>query len=230
MRNQVPVVLTREEIRYAHITFSQFGEDMAVRRWVRRQRPDSHIFVDAGCFHPICYSNTLLLHKQGWKGVNIDMDPNKIARFRVLRPLDHNVVAALSSSAEEKRMFHYDDGAIDRLGDVGERDWESAIRTKPLCSALVHTETLDSVLRKSPFPIPSIGYLNVDCEGYDLEVLRGLSLDRYKPAIITIEARSSQERKDVSDYLLPRGYAHLETVSLTLVFVREEPQSLLKAQ
>lgn len=221
LRNHVPVHLSREEIRYARINFSQFGEDMAIERWIERRRPDSHIYVDAGCFHPIHCSNTLLLHKSGWKGVNIDMDRNKIINFHSLRPLDHNVVAALSNVAGEKRMFQYEGGGTDRLGDDSEEKMKSAIGEDPLSSILVHTETLNSVLATVPFAIPSIGYLNIDCEGHDLSVLEGLSLERYKPAIITIEALSDQERIKVFEYLLARGYSHKESIYRTLVFVRD---------
>jgi hypothetical protein len=220
LRNRVRVDLSREEIRCAQITFSQFGEDMAVARWVERQMPKSCIYVDAGCFHPIHFSNTLLLNKQGWKGVNIDMDEQKIARFRVLRPADHNVVAALGSSCCTKRMLRYQSGLTDRLGEVDDDQLTSVIGETPLSSAVTRTETLDNILTAAPFPVAEIGYLNVDCEGYDLEVLKGLSLDIYNPVIITIEAISNDDQKGVYEYLVERGYSHKETIYRTLVFVR----------
>jgi hypothetical protein len=40
-----------------------------------------------------------------------------------------------------------------------------------------------------------IGYLNIDCEGHDLEVLKGFDLARYQPSIITRRAGKMRNRK-----------------------------------
>ena len=38
-------------------------------------------YVDVGCYHPIHLSNTFLLHKKGWNGVNIDISEYTIDLF-----------------------------------------------------------------------------------------------------------------------------------------------------
>jgi FkbM family methyltransferase len=211
----VPQNLTREEIRGAQITFSQFGEDMAVLRWVE----EPQIYVDVGCYHPIYCSNTLLLHKRGWKGVNVDLDKSRIAEFDRLRPGDYNVLAAVSSRERELKIFEYEIGLTDRLGEVHEEELKSLIGSEPTGARLVKTRTLNSILQSCPWPIGQIGYLSIDCEGHDLEVLQGLDLDRYKPAIITIEAFVEEERRAIFDHLIPREYEHKETIYKTFLFV-----------
>jgi hypothetical protein len=101
LRNRTDLDLSRDEIRFAQICFSQFGEDLAVLRWVKKLNDVARVYVDAGCFHPIHCSNTLLLHKMGWRRVNIDLGDDKINLFRELRPTDVNVVAALSSTKQK---------------------------------------------------------------------------------------------------------------------------------
>ena len=54
-------------------------------------------YVDAGCYHPLHLSNTYLLHKRGWEGINIDVSEYSIDLFNYLRPKDHNVNAAVTS-------------------------------------------------------------------------------------------------------------------------------------
>jgi hypothetical protein len=106
LRNGVDLNLSREEFRYSRVGFAQFSEDLAVIRWIDERIPQiPRIYVDAGCFHPIHCSNTLLLHKRGWRGVNIDMFPSKIAAFKALRPADYNVLAALSSHIQEVEVL-----------------------------------------------------------------------------------------------------------------------------
>jgi hypothetical protein len=91
LRDRVNVKLSREEVRFSKLSFSQFGEDLAVSRWLDEQFPDApHIYVDAGAFHPIHFSNTLLLKKRGWWGINIDMVASKIE----LRPTQRRGIEA----------------------------------------------------------------------------------------------------------------------------------------
>jgi FkbM family methyltransferase len=218
LRNRIPHDLSREEFRYAQISFSQFGEDMAVERWVERLNPPVKIYVDVGCFHPIHCSNTLLLYKRGWKGVNIDFDSEKIALFEACRPTDYNLVAAVSSAERKKRVFRYEGSLTNRLGDLEARGVRSAIGSEPLSSSVVRTRVLDSILAEAPWPIPQIGYLNIDCEGHDLEVLQGLSLDRYKPTIVTIEALTEEDQRQIRKYLFRNRYTHREIIHRTLLF------------
>ncbi len=71
-------------------------------------------------------------------------------------------------------------------------------------------------------PIDRVGYVNIDCEGHDLEVLKGLNLERYRPALITIEALAPDAAKAIINYLVASGYMHKETLRWTLLFVRTE--------
>ena len=221
LNSGVPQNLTREEIHAAQITFAQFGEDMAVLRWVDGLKMIPQIYVDVGCYHPIHFSNTLLLHKRDWKGVNVDLNKSRITEFERLRPGDYNVLAAVSSSERELKIFEYDLGSTDRLGEVHEEKPESRIPGEKLTGTrLVKTRALNSILQSCPWPVGQIGYLNIDCEGHDLEVLKGLDLDRYQPAIITIEAFLEEERHAVFDHLIAREYEHKETIYGTLLFVK----------
>src|SRR4029079_13027303 len=111
--------LSREEFRYSRISFSQFGEDLAVLRWLDEWFPNAkRVYLDAGAFHPIHCSNTLLLHKRGWWGVNVDMVAAKIDCFRDLRPDDFNVIAALDHCDRDAYVMEHEVGLIDELAEA----------------------------------------------------------------------------------------------------------------
>ena len=78
-------------------SYSQFSEDIVIKEifgnFVGK-------YVDIGCFHPIKYSNTALLHKNGWTGTNIDLNQKSIDLFNACRPNDLNLVACLSDRIE----------------------------------------------------------------------------------------------------------------------------------
>jgi FkbM family methyltransferase len=218
LRNGEPVHLSRDEIRFAQFSFGQYGEDLAVLRWVEQLAPASLVYVDVGCFHPVHFSNTLLLHKRGWRGVNVDLNAARIAEFQRLRAGDYNVIAAVSSEERELSVAEYAAGLTDRLVEPDQQSVTSLIGEAPTGTRPVRTKTLDGILQSCPWPVPGIGYLNIDCEGHDLEVLKGLDLARYRPAVITIEAFPDQ-RGAILEYLGMHEFERKETICNTLVFV-----------
>ena len=52
------------------------------------------VYVDAGCYHPLHLSNTYLLYKRSWNGINIDISEFSIKLFNYLRPNDVNINSA----------------------------------------------------------------------------------------------------------------------------------------
>ena len=90
-------------------------------------------------------------------------------------------------------------------------------------SAIV-TTTLNEVLELAPRVIKKIGYLNIDYEGLDLEVLKGLDLIRYAPTVITIEAHDDQVSQTMA-YLQDRGYVRKEQLHFTHLYVRSSATS-----
>src|SRR5438045_8009791 len=77
--------LSREEWKHVNLSFSQFGEDLAV---LRHFEDRVGYFVDVGAHHPIRLSNTYLLYRCGWSGINVDANPDGIELFRKKRPRD----------------------------------------------------------------------------------------------------------------------------------------------
>ena len=62
-------------------------------------------YVDLGAFHPMRLSNTYLLYKKGWNGINIDIHSFSIDLFNYLRPNDINFNMAVSNKNEDIDMY-----------------------------------------------------------------------------------------------------------------------------
>ena len=58
--------------KYTKKSYSISNVDLILERIFSKIK--NGIYIDIGCNHPIKYNNTYLLHKKGWKGINIDLD------------------------------------------------------------------------------------------------------------------------------------------------------------
>jgi hypothetical protein len=66
-------------------------------------------YVDFGAYDPIFASNTLNLYVQGWKGINVEANPERLSRFFLERPNDINLNVAVGE--EDKFVTLYEMGA-----------------------------------------------------------------------------------------------------------------------
>lgn len=85
--------LTAADPVFAHrqLSFSQEGEDLILQRLLADRPPG--FFVDVGAYHPIRFSNTYVLYRQGWRGINIDATPGAMRLFSEVRSEDINLEA-----------------------------------------------------------------------------------------------------------------------------------------
>ena len=86
--------------------YSQWGEDQFINEFFKEKR--NGIYLDIGCFHPVMYSNTCLLHRKGWRGINIDINPTSIDLFNIVRPKDTNLCTTINETKETFKVY-YDD-------------------------------------------------------------------------------------------------------------------------
>ena len=176
-------------------------------------------FIDVGAFHPFKYSNTILLSQLGWRGINVDCDPVKVARFKKLRPQDENVCAAVGDAPRDMVYVEYSsEGLTNRIVDPSEKDALSGIGERPLTVTPIRLTTLTDIIQQSVFRGQHFHYLNIDCEGQDLSVLKGLDFSRYSPELITVEAFTKETRPELTGFLTDLGYELSDMVHLTLFF------------
>jgi len=223
-RGRQSMRLLLEELRAMRVAYSQFGEDLTVRShfWGNVDNSTGR-FIDVGAFHPFEYSNTILLSKLGWRGINIDCDPMKIARFKKLRPRDENVCVAVGEVPADMIYLEYrPEGPTNRVANPGERNPVSLIGEKPAKVTPIRVTTLTHIIEDSAFRGQHFHYLNVDCEGQDLSVLKGLDFSRYSPDLITVEAFTKTAQAELTAFLAGLGYELTDIVRLTLFF-RKSP-------
>lgn len=172
-------------------SYSQFGEDAILNAIFRNN--NSGRYVDIGSYHPILYSNTYALYKRGWSGVCVD--PNDFSSlYKIFRPRDTFVNSAVGDGTIT--YYYHKDGAHNGF----KRSSTSRV-----------TETKEVVCRPlKEFITSHVDFLNIDCEGMDLEILQSHDW-KIKPAVIAVE-------EDVGEFLSKRGYRLVGMTGMTKIY------------
>ena len=186
-------------------SYSQFGEDLVIDNFFGNF---VGTYVDIGCYHPIKYSNTALLYKKGWSGINIDLNKTSIDFFNVCRKNDINITACLSDKIEEVEINM--DSEFSALNSVNQDNIKKFglinLRKKKVQTTLFYKLVQNN-----------FNFLNIDCEGNDLKILKTIDLKKFTPEIINIEV-SKENQKGIYEYLNFHGYGIYQIKSLSHIF------------
>jgi FkbM family methyltransferase len=138
------------------------------------------VFVEVGAFEPVTRSQTYALEQAGWIGLLIEPHPEQAARLRAERRARVIEVACgppeLHDSLQPMRMC----GGLSTLRQSKLPQFMLQTESRP-----VRLRTLDAVLQDAA--IQRLDFLSIDVEGYELEVLRGFSIERWRPRLVLIE-------------------------------------------
>ena len=199
--------------------YSQFGEDKILNELIPKNFTNGY-YVDVGCFHPKKHSNTYMLFKKGWKGINIDMEKDKIATFNLARPNDYNFLGAISDKIEKVKIFR------NQKFGVSSTINRNVIKNEDIIDDdYIQTTTLNIVLETSPFKGKKIDLLNIDAEGNDLKVVKSLNFNIYNPSIIIIETHLKKIdeiiKSEIYLFLISHKYILKSWNIYSLIFIKE---------
>lgn len=195
---------------------SQFGEEWLIRDFFQDRR--AGVFVDVGAADARKWSTTYRLETLlGWSGVAIEPQPQYGEGFARLRPRTRLIQAFVSDKAGSSQVLWipekypglatFDRRYLDSLG----------LKSAPL---EVPTVTLTQVLEKEGVSV--VDFLSMDIEQAEPQALTGFDIDRFKPALVCIEAHDATRQWILDyfarhDYVLVGRYSRLDPVNYWFV-------------
>jgi FkbM family methyltransferase len=202
--------------RDAELGYAASGEDRLVASIFAKPG----FYVDVGCNHPTNYSNTFMLYKRGWHGINIDANPALIALHRKLKPRDHSVFAAIARERKTLTFTEFEGETLMASLDPALVQARAASGLRIRSQTVLETKTLTEILHQLNAP-KQFELLSVDVEGLDLEVLQSLDFQHYRPKLILVEIlgyQLAQFDQDAIYQLLAQqgyflsGYTHMNAI------------------
>jgi FkbM family methyltransferase len=194
--------MKRDEVSF----YSQFGEDELLFKIF--QEKSNGFCIEVGANNGIDDSTSLFFEKLGWKCILVEPNP---VLCRQLRDVRHALIYECAVSNENTTVtLHVVEGTprshgmstISTDAIVHERIKKHGFVSVPV---RVQTMTLNQILDDARVDA-GIDFVSIDVEGHELEVLRGFSIEKWRPTIMLIEDNSNFVNTAVGDYLKRFGY------------------------
>lgn len=213
------------------LSYAQEGEDLVLAKMFAYTR--NGFFVDVGAHHPKMYSNTYLLYRRGWRGINIDAMPGSMPQFRRLRPRDISLEIPISAKRQHLTYYMYNIPAFNTMSkEVHDKRVRESDRTTPSLRLIdtrdLYTRTLADVLDEhlpADYRDSGIDFLSVDVEGLDLDVLQSNDWSKYRPRAVVAEILESDVQSalssPISAFMFERGYVMKSKCFNSVIYVRE---------
>lgn len=206
-------------------TYSGEAEDLILLKIFNGKT--NGFFVDIGCYHPVVGSNTYVFHKKyNWTGINVDANPDSIKKFKHLRRNDVNLNVGIGPDDGVTLNFHrFSEGALNTFSDTIKEERIHRDKQQYIGSIQVAVNTLERILDEYAAG-KQIDFLDVDVEGFDLEVLQSNNWQKYRPRIVMVE-----DQHKVSDaftslptyaFLREQGYVLVAKTYSTLFFAEQD--------
>lgn len=207
LREKVSEILLLYRNNKFGISYSQQGEDIMLIKSEILELNKKGFYVDIGAHHPKIFSNTYLLYKAGWSGINIDPIQEMEKRFKS-RKMDINLNIGISSNNKflDYYSFHpspYNTVDADRVKELEKE------KLFPYKKEKIETKRLSEVLNKYAKD-KEIDFMSIDVEGFELDVLQSNDWNKFKPKIILIEIHNvdfnNLGQNPIHSYLTKLGY------------------------
>lgn len=216
--------------KYSKKSYSASAVDLVIARIFRNQKKG--FYIDIGCNHPIKFSNTYLLYKKGWRGINIDADKESIVQFNKFRPDDVNINIGISSKKSLENFYVYHSRSALNTFNYDLTKKRKA-KIKNIKKAQVNT--LNNVIDNSKFNRKKFDLLSIDIENYEYEALKHFNFKKYKIKMIVIELinlnfkKIETQNQDVNfifrnkiyKLLIRNNYKLINWVNSDLIFYRQ---------
>lgn len=208
------------------ISNSQNLEDVML--WRVFAKLDKGFYIDVGANDPDKLSVSKSFYDQGWSGINIEPCKEWFDLIQEKRSRDINLNLAIDLKMGESSFYQIKGSGLSTL------DKKIAMNHKANGLSVVHkivqTDSLTNICRSHAQK--HIHFLKIDVEGNELNVVKSIDLNIFRPWIIVIESTfplsQKENHKQFDMHLVSCGYLFTYTDGINRFYVSEGKKELVK--
>jgi len=210
-------------------SYSQSGEDSIVAYILKYLAIDLNTvkYLDLGANHAKEMNNTYYFYQNGASGVLVEANPSLIPELHFYRYNDIILNNLVSVSSEEEMDFYVLSG--DGLSTPNKEQAEETCKINPAITiknvVKVSSITVDDIIEKY-FGGEAPNFISIDIEGYDLEIIKSIDLEKYRPLVIIVESIEYRpylpinvKVNDVLEYLNTKDYIEYAFTGINSIFI-----------
>lgn len=190
---------------YVRRIYGQEGEELYLIEKIIGKYGEGYkgFYVDVGAHHPYRLSNTYWAYMDGWKGINIEPNTDTFDLFTKVRTRDINVNCGIGNEEKTMKYYKFDESSVNTFD---EKEFQGLRVPREIVS--VPVMRLETVLDK--YEVKKIDFMDIDVEGFEMQVLKSNNWEKYKPEFILVEQKRISVREliesEIYNYLNNLGY------------------------
>ena len=204
------------------LQYSRWGEDSFLINYFKDT--SNGRYIDIGAFHPFRGSNTYLLYKKGWSGINIDLNKTSIDLFKLARPNDINLNLAISDANKKIKVYQTKD--LGKMNTINLKFASFFLKNYHVRES--RSYNLNDILCKyNTNKNNRFELIDIDVEGSEYQILKGLNFKKYSFKLILVETHIfnldfKQESDKIHILLKSKNYNYLKNFGETSVYENAE--------
>ena len=209
----------------AHISFSQFGEDLILQSMLKRSGINELTYLDIGANEPIIGNNTYGFYLAGNRGVLIEPNFDLCQKIKKVRPRDTVLNFGIGGDVEshaEYYMFGKDNSPLNTFSKQDALNYEKeGFRVHKIVD--IPLKNVNSII-KDYFADKSPTVISLDVEGLDEIILKSLDFDKYQPLLFCVETAifgnelSYKKRKGLFELMKEKNYSVYADTHVNTIF------------
>ena len=212
----------------AKVSYSQVGEDIIINFLFNSVNIQKPTYLEIGTNQPVMCNNTYFFYNKGCRGVCIEPDIEMYKIIKRTRPRDTVLNIGIGLSENNEVPFYLFPGLVNGWSTFSEqeatiREKDSGIKPKIIS---VPVKNINTIIEENFTSCPN--YISIDVEGLDLEILKSLNFDKYRPEVICVETISfsvvndEEMLYDIIDFMHSKGYATYADTHVNTIFYQKE--------
>ena len=186
-------------------------------------------YLDIGANSPVVGSNTYSFYLKKCKGVCVEPDLQLYEKIVAKRPNDTVLNIAVGINNQKEGVFYrfpepYTGWNTFSKEEALQKQNQTGIKFND--DKVISFININDLIEKYFDTCPD--FISIDVEGLDIEIIKSLNFEKFKPAVFCVETmefnnlKLGRKNEEVKNYLAEKGYIVYADTYINTIFVKKD--------